>query len=319
MGDILVSIICGTFNHEKYIADAIESFLMQKTTFKYEILIHDDASTDRTAEIIKEYEAKYPDIIKPIYQKENQYSKGVKVGNLNRKRAKGKYIAICEGDDYWIDSDKLQKQIAFLEKNPEYSLCVHAAKIVDAKTKKELSQIRPATENRIFSTKETICGGGGLFSTNSMVYRRKESEILPDFYNNASVGDYPLTIFLSIIGKVYYMDEFMSTYRTNIVGSWTNRNLTDVDKTIKHYYKINKMLDEVNNYTQKKYEPTIKNTKLRNEFKIFMIQENYKKIKSGELKKIYDNLRKSEKIIISIKQYLPFVVKLKRLIKRKLK
>ena len=108
MNDILVSICCITYNHEDYIADAIEGFLMQKTDFKYEVLIHDDASTDRTAEIIRKYERKFPNLIKPIYQTENQHSKGIKVGKYNIERALGKYIALCEGDDYWVDPCKLQ-------------------------------------------------------------------------------------------------------------------------------------------------------------------------------------------------------------------
>lgn len=102
---VMVSINCITYNQEEYIAKAIDSFLMQKTDFKYEILIHDDASTDNTANIIREYQEKYPDIIKPIYQKENQYSQGIKRVDykFNYSRANGKYIAICEGDDYWTD------------------------------------------------------------------------------------------------------------------------------------------------------------------------------------------------------------------------
>lgn len=89
---------------------------MQKTNFKYEILIHDDASTDKTASIIKEYEGKYPDLIKAIYQEENQYSRGNNVNFILLERAKGKYLAFCEGDDYWIDENKLQKQVDFLKK-----------------------------------------------------------------------------------------------------------------------------------------------------------------------------------------------------------
>src|SRR5699024_5978215 len=102
---------CTAYNHERYIAETIESFLMQKTNFRYEILIHDDASTDNTAEIIKKYEKQFPEIIKPVYQKVNQYSQGVNVHELIRQRAIGKYFALCEGDDYWTDSYKLQKQI----------------------------------------------------------------------------------------------------------------------------------------------------------------------------------------------------------------
>lgn len=315
--EIEVSIICTTYNHENYIADAIESFVMQKTDFKYEILIHDDASTDRTAEIIKKYEKQYPDIIKPIYQKENQYSKGIKVGELILKRTQGKYISICEGDDYWVDQNKLQKQVDFLENNQDYSACVHAAYKIDAKTNKRIGEIRPVNKNKDFTIEEVILGGGGLFPTNSIMYAKKFSD-KPQFYYNCPVGDFPMMIHLAISGKVHYIDDFMSAYRFRVEGSWTRRNST-IEKQTSIYWEINKMLDEVNNYTQGKYENTIKKTKLRYEFKILMIQENYKKIKSGKLKKIYDDLNKFEKTKIFVKQYFPVVVKLKRLIKRKLK
>ena len=121
--EILVTVICLTYNHEKYIRECIDGFVMQKTNFAYEVIIHDDASTDNTAEIIKEYQQKYPDIIIPILQTENQYSKKVPIGKtFIYPRAKGKYIALCEGDDYWIDPYKLQKQVDFLEDNPDYVL-----------------------------------------------------------------------------------------------------------------------------------------------------------------------------------------------------
>ncbi len=117
----LASICCITYNHVSYIQEAIDSFLMQETKFPFEILVHDDASTDGTMEIILDYAKKYPDIIKPIIQTENQYAK---CGLINPRfvfpKAKGKYIALCEGDDYWTDNKKLQKQVTFLEQNPEY-------------------------------------------------------------------------------------------------------------------------------------------------------------------------------------------------------
>ena len=106
--DVLVSVICTAYNHRPYIRDALEGFVMQKTNFKYEVLISDDASPDNTAEIIKEYEEKYPDLIKPIYFKENQYSQGVKLlRDILAPKVKGKYIAVCEGDDYWTDETRI--------------------------------------------------------------------------------------------------------------------------------------------------------------------------------------------------------------------
>lgn len=121
---IVVSIVSLAYNHAKYIRQCLDGFIMQKTTFAFEVLIHDDASTDGTADIIREYELKYPNIIKPIYQTENQYQKGVAIGaTYLYPRVQGKYIAECEGDDYWTDPLKLQKQIDLLEKHPECSFC----------------------------------------------------------------------------------------------------------------------------------------------------------------------------------------------------
>lgn len=121
----LVSICCLTYNHEPYIKQALDSFLMQQTNFAFEIVIHDDASTDNTAKIIEEYTQKYPEIFKPLLQTENQRSKfgGGMNPRFNFPRARGKYIAICEGDDYWTDSLKLQKQVDFLEENKAYGIC----------------------------------------------------------------------------------------------------------------------------------------------------------------------------------------------------
>ena len=127
----LLSIICTAYNQEKYIKQALDGFVSQKTNFKFQVIIHDDASTDKTAEIIKEYQKKYPDIIKPIFQTENQYSKGISISkNILFPLVNSKYVAICEGDDYWTDPYKLQKQVDFLEANPDYSICFHPVKFI---------------------------------------------------------------------------------------------------------------------------------------------------------------------------------------------
>ena len=117
------------YNHASYIRQCLDGFMMQKTNFLFEVLIHDDASTDGTQEIIREYADRYPELINPIYQIENQYSKGISpLRQILFPMAKGKYIALCEGDDYWIDPLKLQKQVDFLESHNELTFCVHRYK-----------------------------------------------------------------------------------------------------------------------------------------------------------------------------------------------
>ena len=123
MNTPLLSVNVTTYNHSQFIRQCLDGIMMQKTTFPFEVLIHDDASTDGTADIIREYETLYPDIIKPIYQTENRFSRGLSISNLQYSRVKGKYVALCEGDDYWIDPLKLQKQVDFLENNPDYTIC----------------------------------------------------------------------------------------------------------------------------------------------------------------------------------------------------
>lgn len=161
MTNPIVSICCVTYNHAPFIRKALDGFLMQESPTGVtkeepwcEILIHDDASTDGTTEIIKEYAAKYPSRIFPLYEEENQYSKGAKVDLFNYKRARGSYIAYCEGDDYWTDAHKLQKQVDFMETHPDYSVCWHRVVVVDPNDKK----IRVGKADRLFENKQDANG-----------------------------------------------------------------------------------------------------------------------------------------------------------------
>lgn len=219
---IKLSIACLTYNHEEYIAKTLESFLRQKVNFRYEILIHDDASKDRTAEIIREYEKKYPDIIKAIYQKVNQYSLGIRhaTGAFNLPRARGEYIAMCEGDDYWTDDQKLQKQVDYLDLHPEVSFCIHAAKVevVDASFTDKL--VRPYSCSRKLSPQEVIDKPEG-YPMASLVFRSKYMKTMPEYYTNCPVGDIPMQLILASCGEGYYMDELMSVYRIGGKASWS--------------------------------------------------------------------------------------------------
>lgn len=315
---VMVSVSCITYNHEKYIAEALDSFIMQKTSFNYEILIHDDASTDKTAEIIREYEKKYPDLIKPIYQKENLYSKDVDVDDLNTERAMGKYIALCEGDDYWIDPFKLQKQVDYMETHSDCTLCVHAAYIVNVNGRK-IKLVRPNAGNKIFTVEEVIEGGGGLFATNTMMYPRHLDANKPDFYKKAPVTDYPLAIYLALKGKVYYIDEFMAAYRKGVSGSWTNTEQSSLEKIIKHVNNTEIMLEHLNQHTNYQYDEAINNKNNINQFKIMIAQERFEALKEDKFKAIFKKLEKKEKTKILIKQYFPRSVKAYKRLRKKYK
>jgi len=209
----LVSISCITYNHEEVISQALEGFLMQQTTFKVEVLVHDDASSDRTAEIISTYEKKYPQIFKVIYQKENQYSKKVKIGyHFQYPRVNGKYYATCEGDDYWIDPLKLQKQISLLEKNPDIGACFTNALYLNEIDGTETSYAS-SLESGVVPTNLIFQKGGSIYPTASIVLR-KEFLDDPVFVQVPELAGDELLIFsIASKSKVYFLNERTSVYR----------------------------------------------------------------------------------------------------------
>ena len=176
--DIKVSIICLAYNHEKYIRSALQGFVDQITDFCYEVLINDDASTDKTADIIREYEKKYPDIIKPVYQKENQHSQGIRIiSTYLLPKAQGEYLAYCEGDDFWTDPYKLQKQYDILEKHKECSLCIHRVDCLnedDTPNERTIPESNYDLNSDRLITKTELCRlywmkGGYPFHTSSLI------------------------------------------------------------------------------------------------------------------------------------------------------
>lgn len=317
MGEITVSIICNTYNHENYIRRALDGFVMQKTNFAFEVLIHDDASTDKTAEIIKEYEAKYPEIIKPIYQTENQYSKGVKISvTYHIPRIKGRYVAFCEGDDYWIDPLKLQKQYDAMELHPEVDMCAHSAVCVNAVSEKQVSVISPKSQSGILTTEEVIMGEGGFIATNSLFYRTSLYDNQPLFRNVLSL-DYTLQILGSLRGGILYLNEYMSAYRVLAPQSWTVRMRYDTEKRKIFCEKKRQMLLQLDLDTDGKYSDTIACRMHENDFQELLDLNCCKALLKPEYRDVYRRRPVRERILIRIKAYLPFLVTLKRRLKGK--
>lgn len=307
----LVSVVCITYNHEKYIAEAIESFLMQETDFPFEIIIHDDASTDRTPEIIREYENKYPDIIKPIYQKENQFSKGVK-GNIRTIKfiaplIQGNYVAVCEGDDYWIDKEKLQKQVNFLEKNEEYIACFHRVKVVNIEGNFTGKYLEPKEfGSRDYTIKDVV--KDGFMHVSSRMYRSEfYKREQPNWVNISYHGDSASALYLTIEGKVFFLEKTMSAYRIGVENSiMTNlRTKFNKEEIIENYVNMLEVYTLANEYYNYKYKEDIniilnnvsdkivsiiedpdKNTNKTNEELIKLIPLKYKDILKESFKRV---------------------------------
>jgi glycosyltransferase involved in cell wall biosynthesis len=219
----IISIICPTYNQEKFIAQTLDSFLMQKTDFSFEIIVHDDASTDNTTKIVKSYESSHPGFFSNIYQSENQFSKGSgEIGKIVYKRAKGKYTALCEGDDYWTDPFKLQKQVGFLEANNEYSICYHRVKILKDDNSFLPESLNLSDENETYSILDLA--KGNIMHTPSVVFRNNLFEQFPDWFFKSPIGDYPLHMLNARFGKIYYIPEYMAVYRIHEKGMWSTTN-----------------------------------------------------------------------------------------------
>ena len=213
--EVKVSVICTTYNHEKYIAQALESFLAQITDFKFEILVHDDLSTDSTESIVRKYESEYPEMIRAFYEVENQYSKGISImRTILIPEARGKYMAICEGDDYWTDVYKLQKQVDYMERHPKCSLCIHASEIVDS-TGNRIQLISPQNESGKIDADKLIRGGGGFIATNSILTPMYLAKNTPSYFDILSI-DYVWQMYLASKGDTYYIAEIMSAYRKGV-------------------------------------------------------------------------------------------------------
>lgn len=241
----LVSIICVCFNHEKYIEQALMSFVNQKTSFAFEVLVHDDCSTDKSAQIIKKIAKKYPKIIVPIFEKENQYSKGKKIYKIMEPYVRGKYVAICEGDDYWCDDDKLELQVSFLEKNKEYVASCHKTSIFDCKEGKIVADLElPIKCDADFQFDDALnnrCHTSSFICLKKYYFERD----FKGFDIDKRVGDYPLKLYLFINGKIRYFHKTMSVYRFLSNDKSYSSMIRKDDSYIKKYFMNNVKMAKV--------------------------------------------------------------------------
>ena len=220
---VKVSVCCPVYNHKDYIENCLKGILMQQTSFEFEVIVHDDVSTDGTSEILDGYHKKYPDKIRIVRPQANRYSKGDRalVTTYLLPLARGEYIALCEGDDYWIDPFKLQKQIDILDGNYNCSVCIHASRVVEKG--KRTKVYRVYRSDSIVPFESIIRWRHNMCQTATIVYRKEYLSEYPQFCLNCHVGDYPLMLWLALRGEVYYMSDIMSVYCRGDPASWTAR------------------------------------------------------------------------------------------------
>ncbi len=243
--EVFVSVICCTYNQEKYIEDTILGVLCQDTPYRYEFIIHDDCSTDSTSEIIRKYADNYPKIIKHIIPAKNIYSQGIQPGINAFSFSNGKYIALCEGDDFWIDEKKLTKQVDILENKKDINICFSSAYTLQPNGKIDLTC---NYHNQIFCAplSTVIRQGGAYMPTASLLFRR---DVFIQFKNNfskASIGDYYCQILGSINKGAIYLPDITCVYRINSLGSWSKSRInvskeiliSEIDEYERNLYKL---------------------------------------------------------------------------------
>ncbi len=279
----VVSVLCFTYNHVNFIRDAIEGFLMQETTFPLEIVIHDDASTDGTAEIVKEYAEKYPQVFRTILQKKNLFSSGnlPSGGEMAQRYCHGEFIALCEGDDFWISKEKLQKQVEKLEKDATIVGCCH-----------EVLTNHPTSKTGFLFNNYSTLGASqniGLrhllskncFATCSVLIRSKSLSNLPDSFRSFAMGDWPMWIWATKYGEFFVDPQPMGFYRYHDGGIWSTLSVN------KQVLEMIKMLSGISIMIDNKYEdsateglidlffPIVADAFLNSNYKEFKIAKKY--------------------------------------------
>lgn len=312
----LVSICTTTYNHERFIRQALDSFLAQKTDFPFEILVHDDASADGTIDILKEYAARYPDIVKPIFETENQYSKNVPINEtFNFPRARGKYIALCEGDDYWIDDGKLQAQADFMEAHPDCTFCFTNGYIDDETGRRERREFLPyyEEERAYYRAEDHRCELGEAASlsfapTASYFFPKSVFTRLGSAFTDkvCQHGDLKMRLMFTALGWGQYLHRFSCVYRENVSGGafsvWSKEG---ADNTARRAATVSEMLRDVDEMTEKKY--TVEVNRLRDRYLYVELWNTSAKspLKSADMRRVYRSLPLKRRLIWRVKRALP--------------
>lgn len=312
----LVSICCTTYNHARYIRQALDGFLSQKCDFPIEILVHDDLSTDGTADILAEYAERYPGVVLPMFETENQYSKGVPINEtFNFPRARGKYIALCEGDDYWREETKLARQIAHMEGDPGCTFCFTNGLIHDESGKAPDRPFLPYyPEDRALYTGKSRAytlsemAAFNFIPTASFVFRVDALRSLPPEFTGRRCehGDLRMKLYLTACGHAWYEHVLGCVYRQNVSGSamqiWQRE---DRARLYARCRSVVEMAEDVNRFSHGEAEEALQ--KLKDHYLRIMAHNapDLRALREGDVGRVYRSLPALERLRCTARFKLP--------------
>lgn len=312
----LVSICCTTYNHARYIRQALDGFLSQKCDFPIEILVHDDASTDGTADILAGYAERYPGVVLPMFETENQYSKGVPINEtFNFPRARGKYIALCEGDDYWREETKLARQIAYMEGDPGCTFCFTNGLIHDESGKAPDRPFLPYyPEDRALYTGKSRAytlsemAAFNFIPTASFVFRVDALRSLPPEFTGRRCehGDLRMKLYLTACGHAWYEHVLGCVYRQNVSGSamqiWQRE---DRARLYARCRSVVEMAEDVNRFSHGEAEEALQ--KLKDHYLRIMAHNapDLRTLREGDVGRVYRSLPALERLRCTARFKLP--------------
>ncbi len=318
--ECMVSIWCTCYNHAPYVAQALDSFLMQETDFPFEIIISDDASPDGSADIIRSYAEKYPDIIRPILLEENLFSTGANMFQaLFFERSRGSFVALCEGDDYWTDPKKLQMQVDYMLAHPECSACVHNTMLVYCGTDQESRLLLKNEGDMDIPLRTMLAGNSRSYHTSSLLCRSELICSPPDFYfvaNSYGFDDHAIALWMYLNGRVHYLHRCMSVYRINSTASaWSSEVDWQYDKLCRFISGEIAMLKSFEEHVQGEEKELTRAEILEREFELMYIQGRDREQRKAPYREILRRKPLKYRAFNFLKSYVPGLSKAYRRMK----
>ena len=302
-----ITVVVMTYNQKEYISKAIDSILSQQFATDYSILIHDDCSSDGTYEILLDYQSKYPNKIQIIHQKTRKFlidGFNMMIFKYVVPHIKTKYVAYCDGDDFWCDDYKLQKQYDFMEKHKGYSMCFHSA--YQLKNDGDMSSKWFISIEKDIDMSDLINDKPGICVATSSIFLKKESFIdFPEWRRNFPVEDVPMYMMAAMHGKIHCLSDVMCVYRQFALGSWTSQNKNDLDKKIKHLSSIKEATICFNEWSQHKYNDLVVQQIEGCDFRIGLLTNNFNVIFNKNYKRQFKRLPLKEQISLKLQYRLP--------------